>query len=86
MIGCPFHADQPDISARSAEMGLSVSLVDDRDYERSADDVLAALATVEERAAENAERLAEARQWELDAIAARPAIVRRLLDIADSAR
>jgi len=82
MIGCPFHADQPQVSARCAEMGMSVPLVDDWDYERSADDVLAALAAVEDQRLEMADRFAEARQWELVAIAARPAIVRRMRDMA----
>ena len=82
MIGCPFHGDQPGLSARCAEMGMSVPLVNDWNYERSADDVRGALADIEHRAAEMAKRLAEARQWELEAIAARPTIVRRMLDLA----
>lgn len=61
---------------------MSVPLVNDWNYERSADDVRGALADIEHRAAEMAKRLAEARQWELEAIAARPTIVRRMLDLA----
>lgn len=82
MIGGPFQTDQPDLSERCAALGLSVPLIRDGDLSKTADDVLAAIEEVIERRETILQRLAEAREWELEAIAARPAIARRMIDIA----
>jgi len=47
----------------------------------SAEDVLAALARIESSAAELQARLAEARMWELATIAARPAVLERIVQL-----
>ena len=81
MIAYPFFADQPGLARRCRELGLSLPLSPELRGPVSAEDVLAALARIESSAAELQARLAEARMWELATIAARPAVLERIVQL-----
>jgi len=82
MISYPFFSDQPGLARRCWELGLALPLVESLRAPVDPDDVRAALARIEtERAAMRA-RLAEARQWELETIRARPSVIARILELA----
>jgi MGT family glycosyltransferase len=81
MISYPFFADQPALSKRCQELGLAVPLVDTLRGRVSAANVRAALACVAARRESLRARLAEARAWELDTIAARGQVIERILGL-----
>jgi MGT family glycosyltransferase len=79
MVSYPFFSDQPGLAERCRELGFAVPLSDAPRGPVTETAVAAALAEV----AGNGERmracLRRARDWELDVIAGRDAVVRRLL-------
>lgn len=83
MISYPFFADQPGLAARSQELGLAVPLVDTLRGVVSAADIRVALDRITASRAEMMERLTAAREWELDTIRARPAIIERMIAFAE---
>jgi UDP:flavonoid glycosyltransferase YjiC (YdhE family) len=82
MIAYPCFGDQPGMAARARELGIAVPLADATLAPVEAADVEAALdrVTAERDAIDAA--LARAREWELEAIAARPAVVERIMALA----
>ncbi len=82
MISYPCFGDQPGMAARARELGIAVPLAGAVLAPVSADDVEAALDRVTAEAPAMDEALARARGWELDAIAARPAVVERITALA----
>jgi UDP:flavonoid glycosyltransferase YjiC (YdhE family) len=82
MISYPFVWDQPGLAAACARLGLAVPLVPTAMGAVSVADVDAALAAVERTRAAMDDALARARQWELDVMAGRPALLQRMLDLA----
>ncbi|HEX2965149.1 MAG TPA: glycosyltransferase [Syntrophorhabdaceae bacterium] len=81
MISYPFLADQPAMAKCCQDMGIAVPLSVELRGIVSADDVLSALLKVDERRNAMLERLSEARQWELDVIARRGDVIRRIMDL-----
>jgi MGT family glycosyltransferase len=81
MISYPFFHDQPGMAKRSQELGLAVPLGTELRGQISAADVHAALSRLAAQRESMRERLAEARQWELDVIAGRSAVIQRILDL-----
>jgi UDP:flavonoid glycosyltransferase YjiC (YdhE family) len=81
MISYPFFSDQPGMAKRSQELGLAVPLGTELRGQISAADVHAALSRLAAQRESMRERLAEARQWELDVIAGRSAVIQRILDL-----
>lgn len=83
MLAYPFFADQPALTRRAAELGLTLPLVDTPRAPLTADAVRTALARLNDQRDSFASRLAEARRWELATIAGRPAILDRIEALAD---
>lgn len=81
MIAYPFFTDQPGLARRCRELGLSLPLSRELRGPVSAGHVLEALERVQSSAAELQARLAEARRWELATIAARPAVLDRIVQL-----
>ncbi len=81
MISYPFFHDQPGLAKRSQELGLAVPLVAGMREPFSPANVHAALSRLAAQRECMRDRLAEARQWELDVIAGRSGIIQRILDL-----
>ena len=81
MISYPFFHDQPGLAKRSQELGLAVPLVAGMREQFSPAKVHAALSRLAAQRECMRERLAEARQWELDVIAGRSGIIQRIRDL-----
>ncbi len=79
MLSYPFFGDQPALAARCQELGLAVPLAEEPRAPLGSDRLREAAATVKANASAFAERLAEARSWELRTIAQREAVVDRVL-------
>ena len=86
MISYPFFSDQPGLAARCQAFGLAVPLVDALRRHATADDVRAALDRVESDRSRMAECLDAAREWEMETIRARPAVIERVIALAASGR
>lgn len=84
MLSYPFFGDQPDLARRSQELGLAVPLGAEPRGAITPDDVLRAVARIDEDSAGFAARLAEARTWELRTIAGRDETVDRILELAEA--
>jgi UDP:flavonoid glycosyltransferase YjiC (YdhE family) len=81
MLSYPFFWDQPSMAAQCQALGLAVGLTDTPQGILSEADVHVALDDALANRAAMLDRLAEARQWELDVIAARPLVAQRILDL-----
>ncbi len=81
MISYPFLADQPGMAKCCQDMGFAIPLTHEVLGTVSADDVRSALLKIEEQQSLMLERLSEARQWELDVIARRGEVIRRIMDL-----
>jgi MGT family glycosyltransferase len=79
MLSYPFFGDQPALAARCQQLGLAVPLASAPQGSFDAAVVRAALAHLCQSEGDYAERLAEARRWELRTIAQRDAVVERML-------
>jgi UDP:flavonoid glycosyltransferase YjiC (YdhE family) len=87
MISYPFHWDQPGQAQTCRDLGVAIPLVDGPPRTAvTPADVDAALDAVARDRAQMARCLIVARGYEEEAIAARPAVFRRVLALADSAR
>ncbi len=85
MLAYPFFADQPALTRRAAELGLTLPLVETPRAPLTADAFRVAFTRMSEQRARFASRLAEAQSWELATIAGRPAILDRIEALADGA-
>jgi zeaxanthin glucosyltransferase len=85
MTSYTFFADQPALARRCEELGMAVPLAERPLQPVSPDDVLAALARVEAEGDAMRARLAEAREWEIETIAARGAVIDRMTDLVGAA-
>ncbi|HUI25407.1 MAG TPA: glycosyltransferase [Candidatus Kryptonia bacterium] len=81
MISYPFFVDQPALAARCQALGLAIPLVETLRGAVGPQDIGAALARVAAERTAIGARLAEARRWELETIAARPAVIARIIDL-----
>jgi len=82
MISYPFFFDQPGLAARCRELGLAIALSDTVLDTISKENVHAALERVGREADLMGANLARVRQWEMDTISERPAVIQRILDLA----
>jgi len=79
MLSYPFFGDQPALSRRCHELGLALPLVEEPKAPLSAAAVTEAIDRIERERVVFAERLAEAREWELRTIAERDRVIDRVL-------
>ncbi len=82
MISYPFFGDQPALAKRCQELGVAVPLVPEVRQPVRPEHLQAALNRIFNCREVMAARLEEARRWELETIAARPAVVARMLALA----
>jgi MGT family glycosyltransferase len=82
MVSYAFFSDQPSLAARCRELGLSVPLVEGVRGRVTPDDVHDALDRVDASRASMNAALDRARAWEDETIRARPAAIRRVLELA----
>lgn len=82
MLSYPFFWDQPGLAARCAELGFAEPIVSELRAPIAPGDVERALARLDARAEERRERLAEAAAWERRVVERRPAVIRRMLELA----
>lgn len=82
MISYPFFHDQPALAKRTQDLGIAVPLSTELRGIVSVEDVRSALLKVDEGRNIMMKRLSEARQWELDVIAGRGDVTRRIMDLA----
>jgi MGT family glycosyltransferase len=83
MISYPFFADQPKRAEKCRALGLAVPLVSEVRGRVSPGDVRAALEWVEAAGEALAQRFAEARVWEEQAIAARGAVFEKIAALSE---
>jgi N-glycosyltransferase len=81
MISYPFFGDQPSMAQRCQELGVAVPLVDSLRGRVTADDVRAALTRLANEHETICARLAQAHQWELEVMRARPAVIERIIGL-----
>jgi zeaxanthin glucosyltransferase len=83
MLSYPFFGDQPALAARCQALGLAAPLASAPQSNFDAATVHAALAHLQQSEDDYAERLAEARGWELRTIAERDGVIERLLRLIE---
>ncbi len=81
MMSYPFFADQPALMVRCQELGLAVPVVNTLRGTVAAHDIRVALDRIAASRTQMAERLAEAREWELDTIRARPGVIAQMIEL-----
>ena len=79
MISYPFFGDQPALARRCQELELAVALTDEPQGPVEPGRLLASLDRLGDESARFAERLSEAREWELRTMAGRGEIFDRML-------
>ena len=82
MVSYPFFMDQPGLAARCEDLGLAVPVVDTLRAVVTAGDVRVALDRIAARRTQMADRLAAAREWELETIRARPGVIDQIVALA----
>jgi len=82
MLSSPFFSDQPGLARRCQAFGLAVPIVHGLRAPLTATDILNALDLVASRRGAMTARLDLARQWELEVMAARPAVIARIIALA----
>jgi MGT family glycosyltransferase len=82
MISYPFFGDQPVLAARCRELGMAIPLSSMPLEPISPENVHNALARIDRESDAIAANLARARQWEIDTIRERPAVIRQILAFA----
>jgi UDP:flavonoid glycosyltransferase YjiC (YdhE family) len=82
MISYPFFSDQPALARRCQELGLAIPLTESTRAPLAERDVRAAISEFTRRRESMHASLSEAREWELDVMAGRHAVVRRLSELA----
>ena len=78
MVSYPFFGDQPAMARRCQDLGLAVPLVASLRGAVTADDVRTALARIAAEQDSLRAHLNEAHRWEMETIAARPAVIDRI--------
>ena len=82
MVSYTFFADQPALARRCRQLGMAVPLAEEPIARVTADDARAALERVAAERDSMRARLAEAREWEIETIGARDAVIERLVALA----
>jgi MGT family glycosyltransferase len=83
MLSYPFFGDQPALARRCQELGLALPLVAGVRAPVTRADLDAALARIASERTRVQARLAEARRWELETIAARGALIERIVALLE---
>ena len=78
MLSYPFLSDQPGLAQTCERLGVAMPLVESPREPISPKEVGRALAAVEDDLDSFGDRLAQAREWELQVIAGRPAVIARI--------
>jgi UDP:flavonoid glycosyltransferase YjiC (YdhE family) len=87
MISYPIFTDQPALAERCRQLGIAVPLVESLRGPVEADHVRAALETLSRKKDSVMASLEQAKAWELEVMAQRPAVLARIRDLAsDTAR
>jgi UDP:flavonoid glycosyltransferase YjiC (YdhE family) len=84
MISYPFFSDQPALAERCRRLGLAIPLTERPRAPVTKEAFLAALQELSLRRDSLMTRLAEARTWELDVIAGRESVLRRIAALAEA--
>ena len=84
MLSYPFHGDQPMLAECCARFGIGLPLVDELRAPLTIEAVEAGIAAIAERRDAFDTALERARDWELAVIADRPAVIERVLALAQS--
>jgi UDP:flavonoid glycosyltransferase YjiC (YdhE family) len=82
MLSYPIYADQPYLADRCQQLGIAIPLAKALRAPLDGADIPAALAVWSSRKAAMRVRLAEARSWEMNVIAERPAVIARIAALA----
>jgi hypothetical protein len=82
MISYPFFGDQPELARRCQDLGLAIPLAETPRAAITESVVASALARFRAERDSLRARAEEARRWELDTIAQRAAVIRRMVDLA----
>ena len=82
MISYPFFGDQPGLARRCRELGLALPLTDAPVAPVSEETVRTALARFRAAREPMTARIEEARRWELETVAQRESVIRRIVDLA----
>ncbi|MEZ5833657.1 MAG: glycosyltransferase [Dongiaceae bacterium] len=82
MLSYPIFTDQPSLAARCREFGIAIPLADSVRGPVAADDVRAALSVLSEKRDSIMAKLEQARSWELEVMAQRPAVFARIMEFA----
>ena len=85
MISYPFFADQPRLAEKCRSLGLAIPLTDAPRGRVTAHDALAAFAEIARSRDSLLARLDEAREWELEALANRDSVHRRIAGLVSRA-
>jgi UDP:flavonoid glycosyltransferase YjiC (YdhE family) len=84
MLSYPLFTDQPALAERCRQFGITVPLAGSLRGPVTADDVSAALESVSRNRESIMARLEQARSWELEVMAQRPAIIARIMELAST--
>jgi zeaxanthin glucosyltransferase len=82
MLSYPIFTDQPALAERCRQFGIAIPLADSLRGPVDADDVRAALETFYRKRESIMASLEQARSWELEVMAQRPAVLARIRDLA----
>lgn len=82
MLSYPIFTDQPALAERCRQFGIAIPLADSLRGPVDADDVRAALETFYKKRESIMASLEQARSWELEVMAQRPAVLARIRDLA----
>lgn len=82
MLSYPFHGDQIELAERCEDLCLGIRLVDEPRAPLTAEAVLSGIAAIGERREAFDEALERAHGWELAVIESRPAVIERVLELA----
>lgn len=82
MLSYPFFTDQPLLAERCRQLGIAIPLAETPRAAVTPDAIRAAIAEVIEQRASLLANLRQARSWELDVMADRPSVVRRIEGLA----
>jgi len=82
MISYPFFWDQPALAARCHEFGLAIPVTEEVRGRVSPEDFQSAFTEIRQNSSLMTESLNRARNWEIETINARPAVIRRIIELS----
>ena len=82
MLSYPFFWDQPGLAGKCQALGVALPLSRELRGDFSKDDVLSKLSAWDREGGRIREALSRAQEWERSVIAARPAVIRKIIELA----